>query len=251
MIKIVTGKLGQGKTLYSVMEMFDDFCGGNTVCTNIAVDMEEIKCLARRSVGVEVLDSQLIQVTPEDDPNWHKSIPWGVVGKPVKVYLDEIHLFFNARDWSKTATDSKSLLKFLTQSRKAAVDITFIAQDKETIEKQFRVLAEWEYYVTSSDHIPLGPIIGPVARFLGLKCFIVVVKDAGKGTFQKRIWRKYDKRFFRLYGSFTFLDKEMNELYAGITKVAPVKLVKVGAMRRAWLNLKVPVRRAFSKVKAS
>src|SRR5688572_28079824 len=119
MIQIVTGKLGAGKTLYCVMLMFDALVKGRTVATNIAVVFEELAALALRLHGVRLRPEQVVTVNPEKDPNWHKVIPWGVAGHPVEVFLDEIHLFFNARDWQKTHADARSLLSFLTQSRKA------------------------------------------------------------------------------------------------------------------------------------
>jgi hypothetical protein len=232
MIQIVTGKLGAGKTLYCVMLIFDALVKGRTVCTNIAVNFEELFALALRLHGVRIKREQLVYINPEKDPNWHKLIPWGVPGSPVEVVLDEIHLFFNARDWQKTHVEARSMLSYLTQSRKAQCNITFIAQEIKTVEAQFRALAEWELYVASSDHLPLG-----ILKSLPWKCFIVAQRDATHGYLLRRIWRKYDKRFFRCYGSFTFLDKEMNEIAATVVKVEPFKLQRIGFLRRLFLNL--------------
>jgi len=233
MIQIVTGKLGAGKTLFSVMLLFDALCAGRTVCTNIAVDWSEMEKLARK-LKRRVLDpAQLVKIDPQTDRNWQESIPFGRPGAFVEVFLDEIHLFFNARDWARTNSDSKGLLSFLTQSRKAAVNVTFIAQEITTIEKQFRVLAEWELYVFSSDHIPLG--------FLGKfpsKFFIVSQLDAKSGLLLKKTVRGYNKSFFRLYGSFTFLDSEMQELSSKAVYVEPFKLSKIGVFRWAFESVR-------------
>lgn len=242
MIQIVTGKLGAGKTLYCVMMMFDDLCNGLTVCTNIAVNWEELCKLAARVEGVLLDERQLIRVNPEKDRDWHCKIPWGTRKAPVKVYLDEIHLFFNARDWAKTATDSRSLLSFLTQSRKACVDCTFIAQEITTVEKQFRVLAEWELYCVNTDHMPLG-ILGK----LPFKAFVVAVRDANQGFLVKRLWKSYDKRYFKLYGSFTFLDSEMQALSEAAEKREAFDLAKVPALRRLWLNVCAPFQPLFAR----
>lgn len=242
MIQIVTGKLGAGKTLYCVMMMFDDLCEGLTVCTNIAVEWDELCKLAARLKGVVLDPRQLMKVNPERDRDWHTKIPWGTRKHPVKVYLDEIHLFFNARDWAKTATDSRSLLSFLTQSRKACVDCIFIAQEITTVEKQFRVLAEWELYCVNTDHMPLG-ILGK----LPFKAFVVAVRDANQGFLVKRLWRSYDKRYFKLYGSFTFLDSEMQSLANDAEKREGFDLAKLPLWRRCWLNLVHPLQPLFSK----
>lgn len=231
MIKVITGKLGAGKTLFAVTEIYDLLCKGRTVATNIALNWPELCALAKRHRG-RVLDRrQWLELDPGKNPDWQHVIPWGVQGLPVAVYLDEIHLFFNARDWAETAKLHRGLLSFLTQSRKACVDVTFIAQEISTIEKQFRVLAEWEYYAVSTDHMPLGPL-----GKLPFKAFIVAVRDANHGYLVKRIWKSYDKRFFRLYGSFTFLDAEMNGLAAVAVRVEPFKLERVSYLRRFLLD---------------
>jgi zona occludens toxin (predicted ATPase) len=242
MIQIVTGKLGAGKTLYTVMMLFDALCSGRTVVTNIAVNWEEMVSLARRVKRVVLDPRQLIKIDPAADKNWHKHIPFGTDKGFVEVYLDEIHLFFNARDWAKTNTENKSLLSFLTQSRKARVNVTFIAQEITTIEKQFRVLAEWELFVVSSDHIPLGPI----GKF-PFKFFLLSQRDAQNGVLIKKSARFYDKRYFRLYGSFTFLDEEMNALADKAVKIPPYPLQRVSLLRWAFEGFSRPIVATFKK----
>lgn len=229
MIQIVTGKLGAGKTLFTVMLLFEALCAGKTVCTNIAVNWDELAKLARLSKRRLLDPAQLVKINPETDRNWQEIIPFGRIDAPVEVYLDEIHLFFNSRDWSKTNTESKGLLSFLTQSRKAGVNVTFIAQEITTVEKQFRVLAEWELYIFSSDHIPLG--------FLGkcpFKFFVVSQRDAQNSLLLKKTMKAYSKRFFKLYGSFTFLDSEMNALAAKAVYADQKRLAKVPLVR--WVR---------------
>jgi hypothetical protein len=230
MIQIITGKLGAGKTLYAVgIHSFNALCKGATLCTNIAVDWEEICRLARNRRRVVLHESQLVKVDPGKDKNWHQSIPWGTRKAPVEVVLDEIHLFFNARDWATTNKESRSLLSFLTQSRKACVNVTFIAQEMTTIEKQFRVLAEWELYIVSSDHIPLAGLGKSPFKF-----FIVSKRDSMNGVLIEKTFKSYDKALFRLYGSYTFLDDEMNDLAAKAVTVEARKLPKVPLLRWAW-----------------
>lgn len=223
MIQIITGKLGAGKTLYSVMSLFELLCLGRTVCTNIAIDWSECCALARSKHRVILNPDQYIKLDPGIDRNWHEKIPFGVSGSFVEVFLDEIHLFFNARDWARTNSENKSLLSFLTQSRKARVNVTFICQEITTLEKQFRVLAEWELYVVSSDHIPLGGL-----EKLPIKFFIVSQRDAQNSIMIKKRFKSYSKTYFKLYGSFTFLDAEMNALARNALHVDQFKLEKIG-----------------------
>jgi hypothetical protein len=237
MIQTVTGKLGMGKTLYTVMLMFDALCLGRTVVTNIDVVWPEMVRLAMRLKGVVLDPAQLVKLDPEKDKNWQGKIPWGSRTHPVEVFLDEIHLFYNARDWQTTGVNNRGLLSFLTQSRKACVNVTLIAQEKETVEKQFRALAEWELAIVSSSHIPLG-----ILQMLPWKCFIVRVKDADKGHLIKRIWRAYDKRFFKCYRTEAFLDSEMQDLAAKVERVEGYKLQRVALWRRWRMDMAEPFR---------
>lgn len=234
MIQIVTGKLGAGKTLYTVQWlMFPALLKGRIVVTNIEVVWEEMVKLARSAHRIELDRRQLITIDPNKDKNWQKSIPFGTLGGFIEVFLDEIHLFFNSREWAKTASESNGLQSFLTQSRKARVNITFIAQDESTIDKQFRIQAEWLLYVVPSSHMPLG-ILGTCPY----KFFIVCKKDAKAGYLLSREFRGYSRRFFRLYRSYSFLDDEMIELAANAVKMDPLKLRKVPV----WLWLLEPFR---------
>lgn len=238
MIQIVTGKLGAGKTLFTVTLMFEALCKGRTVVTNIKVNWPAMKAKARRK-RILLQDRQLFRLNPEMDKNWHRSIPFGVQDGFIEVFLDEIHLFFNARDWSATTTECRGLLSFLTQSRKACVNLTFIAQEEGTIDKQFRVQAEWLLFIVNSNHMPLG-----VLGTLPFKFFIVVKKDPQNGNVLGRSYKGYDKGFFGLYESYSFLDTEMQELDAVTVRTPVLKLSKLGVHRWAW----EPVRDYFLKL---
>lgn len=228
MIQIVTGKLGSGKTLYSVSCLSETLAKGRTVVSNIEIDWLELCRYARRKYRVILSPDQLVYLDPEETRAWETVIPFGTRADPVEVYLDEIHLFYNARDWQKTGADSKDLLSFLTQSRKASVNITFIAQEIETIEKQFRVQAEWELYVQSSDHLPLG-ILG----MCPFKFFMILHRSAKTGAVVRRSYRNYDKRLFKVYNSLSFLDSRMRGISSRAVKVQGRKLPRVSLFR--WL----------------
>ena len=57
--------------------------------------------------------------------------------------LDEVHEFFNARDWQRTGEDT---LYMLSQHRKLRWDINCTTQEPDNVDKQFRSIAdEWIY----------------------------------------------------------------------------------------------------------
>jgi hypothetical protein len=235
MIKVVTGKLGAGKTLYCVSEIMELLRSGRVVCSNILLDEAHIARVLAQTYGLRMRPKQLRFLDVEATPDWHKEIPFGSRAEPVAVYLDEIHLFFNARDWAETDKSRRGLLSFLTQSRKAGVDVTFIAQEITTVEKQFRALAEYEYYIQPLSHVALGWL-----GSLPINGFLVIVKDAYNGTFQKRLWRTYKKAFFGCYDTCAMLDSRMRDLTAAAEKVSSPPLACVGRWERfkLWWNCK-------------
>lgn len=229
MIQIITGKLGAGKTLYSVGKIADLLASGSTVVTNISINWSEMCAYCRSVHRVNLNSGQLIILDPEIHRDWENVVPWGELPESgvtnpcfVEVFLDEIHLFFNARDWQKTSMDSKGLLSFLTQSRKASINVSFIAQDSETVEKQFRVLAEWELHVQSSDHLPTG-ILGT----LPVKFFMVLKKSMRTGLLITRFYKTYNRRLFTTYRSTELLDSAMRNLSEKAVRVARYKLQSV------------------------
>ena len=204
MIRIVTGPLGAGKSLYCSMGIFHSLCRGSTVCTNIDVDFAEMSKLAYRLKRVVLLPEQLIYFDLNIEDDFASLVPRGTVNSFVEVYLDEIHLWFNSRDWQQTKIRHKRLMSYLTQSRKFFNNITFITQVVENVDSQFRGMAEWVEAIVPSSHMPLGFI-----KALPFKFFFVVFKDASNGNVIKKSVTKYDKRFFKTYHSFQLLDTEM------------------------------------------
>lgn len=240
MIQIVSGKLGSGKTLFTVMTMFDALCKGQTVVTNIKVFYDHLSLLAAKLKRVRLQEEQIIFIDPEKNTNWQDEIPLGTPDCFVECYFDEVHLFYNARDWATTHKNNRGLLSFLTQSRKARVNVTFIVQDSETLERQFRLQAEWELFIASSAHIPLGPL-----GTLPIKFFIVSKLDARNRVRVSKIYRKYDKRFFKCYDSFSFLDSHMEELAANTVRLPRIKLKKIGLLR--WLLGSINIKLLINK----
>jgi SpoVK/Ycf46/Vps4 family AAA+-type ATPase len=227
MICLVTGKIGSGKTLHCVGMAVKHLAKGLTVYTNIRLDFEELARVVRIRHRRRILPEQVQYMDLVDDDAWHKAIKWGVQGAPVLVLLDEIHLFFNARDWAKTATLHRSMLSFLSQSRKAHVDVVFIAQVASTLEKQFRVQCEWELYCRKLKDIPI-PIFGnlPINRML------LVQKDMES---EKPISRKvvpYDSGLWKCYDTCSFLDAEMRGASDGAERVQPLTLEKIPLVPR-------------------
>lgn len=222
MIQILTGKIGAGKTLHAVTFLYEALCQGRTVCTNIELVYAKLAELALKEKGVLIQEEQIIILDLNEIKEWQHEVPWGITGSPTLVALDEVHLFFNSRDYAKTDKDHRSMLSFLSQSRKACVDVLFIAQVASQVEKQFRNQAKNEIAIMDFCDMYL-PLVGKVP----LRQNILVTRDLDTGSVMRKERRDYPKKFFGTYNTLAFLDDEMKEMSMGKQNNPPRKLQKL------------------------
>lgn len=227
MIALVTGKLGGGKTLYCVGEILRHLAKGGLVCTNVDIVWPELCALAKKRHRVILQDTQLRELDLKNDESWHEHVPWSKKGvrAAVLVVLDEIHLWFNSRDWATTHKRHRLMQDFLTQSRKAGVEIRFICQSSSNLDKQFRDQCEYEYFTRHVADIAV-PFFGrlPFDRFLWVK------RDAALQGTPKALETKIvkpDKALFVCYNSFAMLSQSMIDLGEKVERVEFVSLERV------------------------
>jgi len=162
MIHFVTGKPGGGKTLFSVRLMVDELVKGKrTVVTNLPLNMANLNgYIQKKYPQASVNLFQRIRLLDEDQTKkfyMHRGydlegvvvdIPEselpldysaGAVFGPVLYIVDEIHLYFNAREFAKTG---KAALWYVSQHRKLGDDVVCVTQFVGNVDKQFRVLAQ-------------------------------------------------------------------------------------------------------------
>lgn len=235
MITIVQGVVGGGKTIFAVEETIRRISEGGHVYTN--VDMDEAQCrgyVMRKHK--RYLKRGLIRKLPETENirTWVDFIDFGSVEDPILVVLDEAQMFWNSRDWAKTAKaeGENPMLSFLTQSRKAGVDVMVISQDAGNIDKQFRVLAQSVVTARNMAHMKL-PIFG-----ISLKGFILYtwMETATRSIFKSRWWR-IDKGLFKCYKTEAFLDSIMQEMAETKGRLERVQLRSVDWVRSMVYNL--------------
>ena len=138
MISIFEGRIGGGKTLLAVTRILAHLSAGGTVLSNVELKWPACVEYCKKNYGVIIREEQFIRLSEEQTGQFHKHCVGGTRELPVLCVLDEIHLWFNARDSSLTASTKRSLLIMVSQSRKLHVDIVFIAQNAADIEGQFR-----------------------------------------------------------------------------------------------------------------
>lgn len=208
MIELFEGCIGGGKTYFSTLRMVRHMSRGGTVFTN--VDMKWDEELNADGVPVGIADlckvdkycqgggfylqkSQLHDIPPNDMSRFDDVIQWGTDAIPVLLVLDEIHLWFNARNWKQAA---EGLLAFLTQSRKCSVDIIFISQHRDNVDVQFRRLLQYTWTFSDSANFKLPGIGSVVKGRIISNCWFRQTKN----LMERRIVKK-DSRVFNCYRS--------------------------------------------------
>ncbi len=136
-ITIISGTLGGGKTLCAVERMYEHVRRGGYAFTNIQLHREKWGAQLAR-VGFIYEDDRVVDLVG-DLGKFHERVGRGSRGDCVMVVIDEAHLSFNARDWDKANRD---LLNFNTLVRKLDIELIYITQDPNNLDKQFRRMVQ-------------------------------------------------------------------------------------------------------------
>lgn len=203
MIEFIYGKIGGGKSLLATTMMREDFCNGLRVESNIAINTDYLARWMWRKRGLRFSSDQYRYHNFEEHPDFHNHIHRGSRERPVKVYVDEAQLYYNANDARELVKTMKELISFLTQSRRFGVDIVFITQDPTTVFGQFRKQALWGYECRDLRGVSLGWLVGNTSM-LGLRWKKVDL--GGSGQVLEKGKSKLDKHIFRLYDTTQFYD---------------------------------------------
>lgn len=234
MITIVEGVVGGGKTIFAVRETIERVAAGGHVYTNVDMVPSEVRQYVMRKYGRFIRSDQIRQL-PETESvkGWVDFIGFGTLSDPILVILDEAQMFWNSRDWAKTSKEENPMLSFLTQSRKAGVDVMVISQDAGNIDKQFRVLAQSVVKARNMAHIG-DPVFGLKLR--GLIRY-EWTELATRKVFRSEWWR-IDKGLFRCYKTDAFLDSFMQDLAETKERLEKLSLREVSRARRTRDSLR-------------
>ena len=216
MVEAFVGLVGGGKSYNSVRRMMAYMARGGRVCANIrltgwddssndlAADSPVRDYL--RSIGWEYQAKQYIYIPFEDmvkDFEWIKRVPAGV-DRMHRTFLvvDEATDLFDTLDGGRLKTDSeyREIFHFLRLSRHVHVDVLFIAQDIDSINKRLRGLVSgiWRSTDMKNFRLPVLKIKFPFDLFL-LQLF-----DRTGRYETRREWLRKDTRIFGLYESEAF-----------------------------------------------
>ncbi len=169
MIEVYEGRIGGGKSYSAVKRMAEYLSVGGCVCTNINLQMDELKAYLLRRYKWELKEGQ-VNLLDEgfidyEHPNgkterikkiavFHKFTPKGTKSKPVLVVIDEAHFHFPNNQYGKVP---KETVEFLTMSRHHHTDVILITQHIKNMTGQFQRLCEyvWRFRDMQRFGIPL------------------------------------------------------------------------------------------------
>lgn len=140
-LEFYCGGLGSGKTSFAFERGLERMLRGGTVVTNIQPIRPVIRQWFAEEHGLEFDDSRLVEIEDSGDP-W-KNARVGSADLPSMLIIDEAHVEHNARDWAKS---SAAQMLFNTMARKLKVDVVYITQDLNNVDKQFRRMAQVVWY---------------------------------------------------------------------------------------------------------
>jgi hypothetical protein len=164
-----------------------------------------------------LLDEQIGTLTPAQIPLFHRHIKRGTKTMPVLVVIDETGKYFNARRWKDNELETAD---FLRESRKLHVDIIFITQELEYLDKQFRMLFQYIWRFTDMRGFRI-PILG---RYILQKQY-----QAETDVKVKNHWWRKDPEIFALYDTDALVS---DYSIAKTDELAPLELKKTDKPKR-------------------
>lgn len=157
----LTGTLGSGKSLISISKIKEYLQAGRPVASNIDVYLDKLLPPMSRQTYTRLMDFP----RAEDFWNLGKASDSKHEDTFGGVFLDELAVFLNSRDWQGKARDET--IKFLRHIRKQHWHTFFLTQDIESIDKQARLaLIEHKVECKRTDRLSI-PVIGGIMRLFG------------------------------------------------------------------------------------
>jgi hypothetical protein len=197
-VHLFTGNLGGGKSLASVGLMVETLVKGGYIFTNVEIFPEAIKkfCRDEHPRHVVLRDEQFRILTPREVPEFHKYLRRGTRELPVYCVIDEAGKYFNARRWNDGLATKMEISDFVRESRKLHVELVFIVQELDYLDKQFRLLCQyrWRFQDLGKLHVPV------LGKFLLRKCYD---NETEVPISYPRIgkWWVKDARYYQLYNT--------------------------------------------------
>jgi len=205
MIYFYSGTPGSGKSLHAVRDIYIRLNHNKkypNVIANFPINTSMIKNKKANFIYVdnsELTVSYLLKYALEN----HKI---GIENQTL-VVVDECQVIWNSRQW-QTGFNRMEWIKFFTQHRKLGFNFINIAQNDRMIDKQIRVLFEYEIKHRKVNNFKIGRLL-PVPTFAAITYWYGMNEKLGVEFFT---YRKKWSRFYDSYGTFELDKKLMKEI---------------------------------------
>lgn len=194
-LEIFDGLPRQGKTYSSMyLRILPHLAKGGFVVTNIEVKPEGIGKYIKARYGKVWNPDRLKILTADQCVHFFRHVPTGTADCPTLVILDEIHLWFNARDWQKSdgkEVGGRETFNMATQHGKFFLDIVLISQHVSNIDGQFLKLVS---ALTRFKDLKHWKVLGiPWMRYCGFRFLATHYDSTGKNKKSPpRTWMRFD-----------------------------------------------------------
>jgi len=152
--KLITGKMGSGKSYWGVEICQKALAENAIVHTNLAFKDEWLTANVNPELFVRLSD---------DFTTWRDQLRAGREGYENVLVVDESAIMFNARDFAKAKDEKSDVFEFMVHARKLGLDVYFISQSAKNVDSQLRRMSENEMQCLATKRIPaIGPLLVPI-----------------------------------------------------------------------------------------
>lgn len=220
-IYIVTGKLGNGKTLASVGRITDYLKQGRNIATNLDLYLEHYENPRHKTGKIYRIPDKPTAKDLEAIGRGHDEDTYNE-NKNGLLVLDECGTWFNSRSWNDK--ERRPVIDWFLHSRKLGWDVILIVQDISILDKQARdTLAEYTVFTRRLDNMNI-PLITPLLKLLTGKritmprAHIGIVKYGDNATYPTvdRWWYR-GSSLFKLYDTRQIFTPDNDGVYSYLT----------------------------------
>ena len=199
MIYLYSGTPGSGKSLHVARDMYNRLNYNKKYPNVIANFPINLKMIKNKKAKFIYRDNP--ELTVEYLVNYAiKNHKMGIENQTL-VVVDECQVIWNSRDWQK-GVNRMEWIKFFTQHRKLGFNFICIAQNDRMIDRQIRVLFEYEIKHRKINNYKIGRLI-PFPAFIAVTYWYGVNEKIGIEFYT---YRKKWGRFYDSYGAFELDD---------------------------------------------
>lgn len=211
MILLYSGTPGSGKSYHATRDIYDTVVfKKQPVIANYMLDFQGVDDAEQRFTYCENRELTPDFLVAFADDYWRGN---AFAEDGILCVIDECQLLWNSRTWDERKSNVKysdsermKWLEFFSQHRKYGYKIILIAQDDCMIDKQFRVLLEYEVNHRNCSNYGIFGFMLNVLTFG--KHFLAVRYYYGKRDRLDSSFIRFRKKYSRLYNSYTAFERQ-------------------------------------------